>query len=86
MLHNITRHLPHYLSLLGIIIVAGLGINYFEFDKYFQSAITISAGVAYVFWGIIHHHILEESHIRLHFEYLASAMLGSIVLLAIIWA
>lgn len=86
MFHHLTRHLPHYLSLLGIIVVAGVGMYIFRYDKYFQSAIAISAGVAYVVWGIIHHHVIDQVHHKIHSEYLAIALLGVVVLLGVIWA
>lgn len=86
MFQHFTRHLPHYLSLFGVVLVAGYGLYIFRFDKYFQSAIAISAGVAYVVWGVIHHHVIDQAHHKIHFEYLSIALLGVIVLLGVIWA
>lgn len=84
-MHQFTRHLTHYTSLLGVLGAALLGLLIFSYDQYFQSAIAISSGVAYVVWGIAHHHVHEELHHKVVFEYIATAVLGVVVLLALIW-
>lgn len=86
MLHDFTKHLTHYVSLLGVIIVSLAGLVAFQYDKSFQSAICLSAGIAFVVWGVVHHHIHEDLHPRVVLEYIASALLGVVVLLTIIWS
>lgn len=86
MFQDLTRHLTHYLSLIGIIGVSLLGLLIFQYDKNFQTAICLSAGISYIAWGIIHHHIHDDLHIKVVLEYIASAALGVVVLLAVIWS
>ena len=84
-MHEVTRHLQHYISLLAIVGVSLWGFLSFPKDKTFQSAIAIAFGVAFVAWGIIHHHIHEELHSRIIWEYIATAVLGVVVLLFVLW-
>ena len=84
-MNEVTRHLQHYISLLAIVGVSLWGFLSFPQDKTFQSAIAIAFGVAFVAWGIIHHHIHEELHSRIIWEYIATAVLGVVVLLFVLW-
>lgn len=86
MTRDFTKHLSHYLSLLGVLLISIVGLVYFQYDKSFQTAICISAGISYVAWGIVHHHIHESLNLRVVFEYIALAALGVVVLLFVIWA
>jgi hypothetical protein len=86
MLHDFTRHLSHYLSLMGIILGSLAGVIFFPYDKPFQTAVCISAGTAFVVWGIVHHHIHDDLHPKVVLEYIASAALGVVLLLVVIWS
>lgn len=82
---EVTRHLVHYFSLGGLIGFAFWGFNNFSYDRTFQSAIAMSLGFSFILWGVIHHHLHEDLHPRIVLEYMATAVLGIIVLLAVIW-
>lgn len=84
-MHEVTRHLTHYFSLLAIVGVSLWGFLSFPQDKAFQSAIAIAFGAAFIAWGIIHHHIHEELHSKVVLEYIATAALGITILLFVIW-
>lgn len=83
---DFTKHFSHYLSLIGVIIASLAGIIVFGYDKSFQTAIIISAGVSYVIWGIVHHHIHEDLNLKIILEYASAAGLGVVVLLVVIWS
>lgn len=83
-MREFSRHLVHYLSLIGILVVAFVGFVTFEYDQAFQSAIAISLGVAFVVWGLVHHHLHDDLHPKIVLEYLAIALLGVAVLLSVI--
>lgn len=85
-MYDFTRHLTHYVSLIGVITAALVGILVFPYDKSFQTIICISSGAAFVVWGIVHHHIHEDLHPKIVLEYIATASLGVVVLLAVIWS
>lgn len=84
-LSEASRHLAHYGALGGIFTVSLWGLFAFSYDQSFQSAIAISCAVAFVAWGTIHHHIHGELHPKIILEYIATAVLGIVVLLSIIW-
>lgn len=86
MFSKVTKLLPHYISLFALLGVAMVGILTFAYDKYFESAIIIATGAAFVVWGVVHHHLLEESHPKVFIEYLSIALLGVVVLLSLVWA
>jgi len=86
MIYNLSRHLTHYLSLFGILGAGLFGLLIFQFDKNFQTAICVSSGISYVVWGITHHYIHEDLHLKIALEYIASAAFGVIVLLIVIWS
>lgn len=80
-----SRHIVHYLSLLGILVVSYVGFSVFGYDKYFQTALAVALGVAFVVWGFVHHHIHDDLHPKIVIEYIAVAALGIVVLLSVIW-
>lgn len=83
-MREFSRHFVHYLSLIGILVVSFIGFVSAEFNQAFQSAIAISLGVAFVVWGLVHHHIHEDLHPKIVLEYIAIAALGVTVLLSVI--
>lgn len=82
---EVTKHLAHYFSLTAILASALWGIYSFYYDPVFQTAIAVSLGIAFVMWGITHHHIHGDLHFKIVLEYIATAVLGVAVLLVIIW-
>lgn len=84
-MHYITRHLAHWVSLIGILAVGLWGIIAFWPDKVFQSAVVVAVGVAFVVWGIVHHWLHEDLQPKIILEYLLSGIFGVVVLLSLIW-
>jgi intracellular septation protein A len=80
-----SRHIQHYLPLLGIFTVGVLGFTIFSYDKIFQAALVLAVATAYVAWGIIHHHIHEDLHTSVVIEYLVIAVLGVVVVLSLLF-
>lgn len=81
---DISKHLPHYLSLLGIIILAAFGFYYFSWDKSFQLAILVGVAVSYVSWGMTHHFIHKDLTLSVILEYIAVALLGLTIVTSLI--
>lgn len=82
---EISKHLPHYLSLGGVIVAAIIGFLYFPYDPAFQTAISIALGVSFFVWGIVHHYLHKDLHPKIVLEYLSIGILGIVVLLSVIW-
>lgn len=83
---EISKHLAHYLSLLGMIGVGLWGLMAFSYDKNLQSAISVSLGLGFVAWGVIHHWIHEDLYPKIVLEYIATAILGVVILLSVFWS
>lgn len=60
MMESMSKHFPHYISLIGIFIAGILGFYFFSYDRFFQTAIVIALALSYVSWGIIHHAIHKD--------------------------
>jgi len=82
---SLTRHLPHYLSLLGILFFGALGFIVFSYDKAFQVAVSIAVAVSYVTWGIMHHKLHRDYDLAVVVEYLAVALLGLSIVFSLIF-
>jgi hypothetical protein len=81
---SFVKHLPHYLSLLGILFVSFAGLILFSYDKNFQLSIAVAAASAYVAWGVVHHILHRDFHFEIFLEYLAVAILGLTVIFSLI--
>lgn len=83
-MRSFAKDLPHYILLMGILVVGFAGMILFSYNKNFQVDIAVATGVAYVSWGIIHHHIHKDLHFEVFMEYLAVAVLGTVILFSLI--
>lgn len=83
-MRRLAKHLPHYLTLIGILIFGALGFWIFSYDRLFQSAVVIAVAVAYVVWGIVHHAIHDDLHASVIVEYLSVASLGLVIVFSLI--
>jgi len=78
------KHLPHYLSLLGILGAGVAGFWLFSYDRLFQIAVAIAVAVSYVIWGIVHHSIHDDLDIAVVVEYVLIASLGLVIVFSLI--
>jgi len=82
---RITKHLPHYVPLIGIMVAGVIGFIIFSYDRTFQVAIVVSLTISYVVWGIIHHILHRDLDLSVVIEYLLIATLGLLVILSLIY-
>lgn len=80
-----SKHLPHYISLIGIFVAAILAFYYFSFDKFFLVGVSLAVAAAYISWGIIHHLIHKDLHFSVVVEYAVVSILGLIIVLSLIF-
>jgi hypothetical protein len=85
MMKNIARHLPHYLTLFGILIAGVLAFILFSYDRIFQVGVLVAVAAGYVAWGVVHHAIHKNLHFSVFIEYLIVALLGLVVVLSLIF-
>lgn len=75
------KDLKHYLALMAILSI-GLGIFlFFNYNRQAQIGVILVMAASYVIWGIVHHGIKKELHLRIILEYISVAVLASIVVI-----
>ena len=78
-------HLSHYLT-LSIILLVGLGAFFiFRFYPSYQVAIVVLTGFSYVLWGLIHHWLCGDLHLKVILEYILVALLASLLVSSLIF-
>ena len=78
------KHLPHFLTLIGILFAAFVGLVLFPYAPKFQISVAVAAAAAYVAWGVVHHIIHKDFHFEIFLEYLAVAILGLTILFSLV--
>lgn len=81
---NFARHLPHYLSLFGILLTGFAGLILFSYDRNFQISVAVAVAVAYVVWGIVHHAVHKDLYLETILEYVAIAILGLTIIFTLV--
>ena len=84
-MQSLSKHLPHYISLIGIFIAGILGFYIYSYDRFFQIGIIIALASDYVSWGIIHHTIHKDICLTIMIEYITVAILGTVMALSLIY-
>lgn len=82
---NFVKHLPHYVPIIGIMIIGIWGFYSFSYDKQFQIALALGMAVSYFSWGIVHHVLHKDLSLEAVFEYFFIALLGVITLISVIF-
>jgi len=81
---NIKKHLVHYLVLLFLLVSGGLSFFYFQRFPQAQIVSAFLTASFYVLWGVIHHYLEGDLHLRVVVEYMAVAILGFLVLFTLV--
>ena len=81
---NLAKHLPHYLSLIGILLAGTVAFSLFSYDRAFQAAVAIATAVSYVVWGLIHHLLHRDLYLTVAIEYIVVATLGLSIVFSLI--
>lgn len=84
MIKDIRQHFIHYLILVLIIAIGGIGFLISP-DKMIRFQVGALTSLAYVFWGIFHHLMENDLKLKIVVEYaliglLATSLLGGILL------
>jgi hypothetical protein len=56
----------------------------FSFERIYQMIIVLVAGLAYVLWGIIHHHVNDDLHSKVVAEYILVALLAELIIFSLL--
>lgn len=85
MMESISKHLPHYFSLITIFVAGLVGFYVFSYDQSFQISAVIAMSLAYISWGVIHHTVHKDLCLAIVLEYAAVAVLGAVLVLSLIF-
>lgn len=70
-----------------LFLILGLGLWAFlflGFDQFLKTLVIFATSAAYVCWGILHHWLAGDLHIKVIIEYVLIACLATTILLALI--
>lgn len=81
---GIREHFGHYIILLFILVFGILAFLYFQRYPQAQVMSVFLTASFYVLWGIVHHYLEGDLHIRVVMEYVAVALLGFLILWTVI--
>lgn len=84
MIKDIKIHPFHYLVLL---VILNLGIGMFfmlRFNLLYQTIVVLTTGIAYVIWGVVHHWLEEDLHLKVFLEYFLIALIFCVVILSLL--
>jgi len=80
-----TRHqLIHYSVLVLMMNIIFGAFLFFGFNRTYQMIIVLMAGLAYVLWGMIHHHVNDDLHLKVIMEYVLVALLAEMIIFSLI--
>ena len=77
-------NLLHYSVLVVMMNVAVGAFLFFNFNQTYQLMILLATGISYILWGIIHHFLQDDLHLKVAAEYLLVALLAEIIILSLI--
>lgn len=83
-LDEVREHKSHYLVLLFILLTGGFSFYFLRRSPQGQIVSAFLTACFYVGWGIIHHRLEGNLHLRVIMEYMAMGILGFIILRMII--
>jgi len=78
------KDLKHYLALFSILALAVFFFIYFSYNRQAQAGIVLATAAAYVIWGVVHHWLKKDFHLRVLVEYLVVAALAVVLLLSLL--
>lgn len=76
-----SKDLKHYLGLIAFLSFGLALFLIFNYNRQVQIGITLVMAVTYVVWGIVHHSIKKEFHLRIILEYVLVAIVASVVVI-----
>lgn len=75
-----------YIVLVCILVGGGLAFYYVRASTSLQLMVGIIMSAAYVLWGIIHHTVKKELHMRVVIEYILMGTIAVVLLATILRA
>jgi len=80
MIEKIRQNFSHYLVLAVILNFGLVAFWYFQYQRIMQAWVVFFTGLAYLVWGIIHHYLEDDLHLKIFLEYLSTSLFGFLVI------
>ena len=85
MIKDIKKRWRHYLVLL-VIINMGVGLFAFlDFNRTLQYLVLLATSIGYLAWGVIHHWVEEDLHIKVFLEYFLIVIAANLFIFSLLW-
>lgn len=84
MIERIKLHLGYYTSLIAILAFGFLLVSLASPNRELQIVVAILITLLYIFWGIIHHLINHDLHLKIMVEYILIGILGLTMIIFIL--
>lgn len=84
LIEDLREHFGHYLALVFILAFGVGALIFFQRIPQMQIISLFLTTCFYVFWGIVHHYLEGDLHLRIVLEYAAVAILGFLIIWSII--
>jgi len=78
-------HLSHYFALVVILNMGIAGFLLFSPNRFYQACVVTLTSLTYVAWGIIHHWICEDLHLKVVLEYVMVTFLADLMLFSLLF-
>lgn len=82
---DIKLHLSHYITLLVILNIGVGAFFFFKFNPSYQAVIVVLTSASYVLWGVVHHLLCGDLHLKIVLEYILIALLANLLVLSLIF-
>lgn len=76
-----SKDLKHYMALIAFLSFGLALFLIFNYNRQVQIGITLVMSAIYVVWGIVHHQVKKEFHLRIILEYVVVAIVASVVMI-----
>lgn len=84
MIDEFKAHREHYLMLIILLFVGLTFVILFRVNETLKNTTILLMAAAYVAWGMYHHHTANHLRLKVVLEYLLFAILGVLLLRAIV--
>ncbi|PIU03870.1 hypothetical protein COT44_01135 [Candidatus Shapirobacteria bacterium CG08_land_8_20_14_0_20_39_18] len=69
----------HYLVLVVILSTGIQAFLFFDFNRTSQMIVLLFTSLAYLIWGIVHHWLYDDLHLKVLAEYFSLAVLANLI-------
>lgn len=76
MINDIKSHKTYYSLLIAVLAICTYLVIFFAHNVQVQILIVAVASFFYAIWGILHHYIMHDIHVKIVVEYVLIGLLG----------